>query len=230
MKHVITFTTLTAVLFIGTGVTRAQQPTAPERVAALKTSLAASQAALKHYAWIEATVVSLNGEVKSTKQMRNYYGADGALQKVEVSASPAPAAKPGVRGRIVANKTAELTGYMKSAVALVKTYVPPTPAKIQAAKDAGKVAIVPSGKSALLNFSDYEKPGDTLGVNIDLATNRLLGVTVSTYLDGPTDAVMMVAHMSQLPDGTSYASDITLNAQAKGLTVSVKNSGYQKSN
>jgi enoyl-CoA hydratase/carnithine racemase len=44
--------------------------------------------------------------------------------------------------------------------------VPPNPVKIQAAKDAGKVSIdlLEPGKRARLNFRDYEKPGDNLGV------------------------------------------------------------------
>ena len=87
---------------------------------------------------IETTVVSLNGEEKSRKQQRCYYGADGVLQKVLVDASPPPATKPGLRGRIIANKTAELTDYMKSTVSLVKSYLPPDPAKIQASQNAGK--------------------------------------------------------------------------------------------
>jgi hypothetical protein len=209
---------------------QAPQVSLPERVAALKANLAASQANLRHYEWIETIIVSLNGEEKSRKQQRCYYGADGALQKVVVDASPPPATKPGLRGRIIANKTAELTAYMQSAVSLVKSYVPPDPAKIQAAKDTGKVSIdvlVP-GQSARINFRDYQIPGDTLSVAIDIASNRVAGVTVASYLDSPTDVVTMDAHLGQLDDGTSYTSDITLNAPTKKLTVTVQNTGYRK--
>jgi hypothetical protein len=223
---------LAAALLAGSsvGIAQAPQPSLPERLAALKAGLAASQANLRHYEWIETTVISLNGEEKSRKQQRCYYGADGALQKVVVDASPPPPTKPGLRGRIIANKTAELTDYMKSAVALVKSYVPPDPSKIQAVKDAGKVSIdvlIP-GQSARINFRDYQKPGDNLGLAIDLASNRITGVTVSTYMDSATDVVTLNASMGQLNDGTSYASDIALNAQAKNLTVTVQNTGYRK--
>jgi hypothetical protein len=211
---------------------QAPQSSLPERVAALKTTLAASQANLRHYEWIETTIVSLNGEEKSRKQQRCYYGADGVLQKVVVDASPPPATKPGLRGRIIANKKAELTDYMQSAVSLVKSYVPPDPAKIQAVKDAGKVGIdvLEPGKRALINFRDYQKTGDNLGVEIDLANNRIARVTVSTYLDSTADVVTLNAGMGQLDDGTAYASNITLNAQAKNLTVTVQNTGYQRTN
>jgi hypothetical protein len=223
---------LAAALLVGSsiGVAQAPQPSLPERVAALKGALAASQANLRHYEWIETTVITLNGEEKSRKQQRCYYGADGSLQKVVVDASAPPPTKPGLRGRIIANKTAELTDYMKSAVSLVKSYVPPDPSKIQAAKDAGKVSIdvlIP-GQTARINFRDYQKPGDNLGLAIDLASNRMAGVTVSTYMDSATDVVTLNANMGQLNDGTSYASDITLNAQAKNLTVTVQNTGYRK--
>jgi hypothetical protein len=204
----------------------------PERVAALKTNLAVSQAKLRQYEWIETTVVTLNGEEKSRKQQRCYYGADGVLQKVVVDASPPPDKKFGLRGRIIANKTAELTTYMQSAVIMVKSYVPPDPARIQAAKDAGKVSIdvlVP-GQSVRINFRDFQKPGDNLGVGIDIASNRVSGLTVASYLESPADVVTMTANMAQLNDGTTYTTNITLNAAAKNLTVTVQNSGYRKTN
>jgi hypothetical protein len=232
--QLITLSTLAALLLTGggLGLAQAQQPSVPERVAALKASLAASQIILKQYEWIETTVVSLKGEEKSRKQERCYYGADGKLQKIEVSASPQPEPKRGLRGRIIEKKKEELTDYMKSAVALVKTYVPPNPAKIQAAKDAGKVSIevLEPGKRARLNFRDYEKPGDNLGVEVDLANNRPLGVKVATYLDDAKDAVTLDVSMGQLNDGTTYPSDITLNAKAKNLKVTAQNSGYRKVN
>lgn len=210
----------------------AQQPSAVERAALLKATMAASQAVLKQYEWIETTVVSLKGEEKSRKQERCYYGADGGVQKVEVGSTPEPAKKRGLRGKIAESKKEELTDYMKSAVALVKTYVPPSPARIQAAKDAGKVSIdlLEPSKRARLNFRDYAKPGDNLGVEVDLASNRPLSLKVSTYLEDAKDAVTLDVRMGQLNDGTAYPSDVTLEAKAKKLTVTVKNSGYREVN
>jgi hypothetical protein len=215
-----------------TAVAQAPQPTLPERVAMLKGTFAASQANLRNYEWIETTVISLNGEEKSRKQQRCYYGADGALQKIVVDASPPPEQKRGLRGRIIANKTAELTDYMKSAMGLVKSYVPPDPAKIQATKDAGNVGIqvLEPGKRAQVNFSSYQKPGDNLAVVINIENNTVAGVGVSTYLDSPADVVTLDARMGQLNDGTIYASDIALVASAKKLGVTVQNTGYRKTN
>jgi hypothetical protein len=210
----------------------AQEPSAAERAALLKATMAASQAVLSHYEWIETTVVSLKGEEKSRRQERCYYGADGGVQKVEVASTPAPAKKRGLRGRIAESKKEELTDYMKSAVALVKTYVPPSPARIQAAKDAGKVSIdlLEPGKRARLDFRDYAKPGDNLGVEVDLASHRPLNLKVATYLEDAKDAVTLDVGMGQLNDGTAYPSEVTLNAKAKSLTVAVRHTGYRKVN
>jgi hypothetical protein len=136
----------------------AQQPSAAERAAMLKATLAASQAVLQQYEWVETTVL------------------------------------------------------------------------IQSAKDAGKVSldILEPNKRARLNFRDYLKPGDNLGVEVDLTSNRLLGLTVKTHLDSDKDAVTLDVRMSTLNDGTSYADSITLRAPAKKLTVNVDNSGYRK--
>ena len=108
--------------------------------------------------------------------------------------------------------------------------MPPSPLRIQAAKDMGKVSIdvLQPGKRARLNFRDYEKPGDNLGVEVDLANNRPLGLKVSTYLDDATDAVTLDVRMGQLNDGTTYPSNVTLDARAKNLKVTVTNSGYRK--
>jgi hypothetical protein len=225
---------LAAVLATSSGMAAAQapQPSLQERVANLKATFVASQAALRQYEWIETTVVSVNGEQKSSKQQRCYYGADGALQKVLIDASPPPASKPGLRGRIIANKKAELTEYMQNAVSLVKSYVPPDPSKLQAAKDAGKVSlqVLEPGQRAQLNFHDYQKPGDNLAISINIANNVISGIGVSSYLDSATDVVTMSATMGQLNDGTIYTSNITLDALAKNLNVTVQNSGYRKTN
>ena len=226
--RLVTLTLLATTLL--TGVTQAQTSSVPERIAALKAALETSRASLKQYEWIETTVVSLNGEEKSRKQERCFYGADGGLTKVELNETPEAAKKRGLRGRIAERKKEEMTDSMKKAVALVKTYVPPNPALIQAAKDAGKVSIdvLEPGKRARLNFKDYEKAGDTLGVEVDLITNRPLGLKVATYLDTPKDIVTLDVRMGQLNDGTVYASDSTLDIKSKNLTVAVQNSGYRK--
>ena len=56
-------------------------------------------------------MVSLKGEEKSRKQERCYHGADGGVQKVEMTSTPEPAKKRGLRGKIAESKKEELTTY-----------------------------------------------------------------------------------------------------------------------
>ena len=218
-------------LLLTPAILKSQSQDMQQRVAALKQSVAQDQQNIRQYEWIETTVISLKGEEKSQQQKQCYYGADGVLQKVPVSASPPPGKKRGLRGHIVEKKKEELTDYMKQAVALVKTYVPPDPARIQAVKDAGKVglALPGGGHGARVNLRDYAKPGDVLSVEVDPASNRLIGLTVATYLDDAKDAFTLEVRFSSLQDGTGYPVTEVLDAKAKNLTVNITNSGYRKS-
>ena len=208
----------------------AQGPDVGERVAALRHSLQKSSEALTHYEWIETTAVSLKGEEKARLQNRCYHGANGELQKVPVGEAPQGKKKRGIRGKVVEKKKGELTEYMQQAIDLVQHYVPPDPGRIQKAKDTGKAAlhVLEPGKRVRLDFKDYQKPGDTLGVEMDLTDNRLLALTVASYLDTPDDAVDLKVSFSNLADGSSYPAEIALDAPAKNLAVAIQNSGYKK--
>src|SRR5271163_1936510 len=221
----------TMTLLLVPGIARSQSPEVQQRVAALKETVARDQQSIRQYQWIETTVISLKGDEKSRQQKQCYYGADGGLQKVTVDASPPPDKKRGIRGRVIARKTEELTDYMKQAVALVKTYVPPDPARIQAVKDAGNVSLdLPGGgKGARLNFKNYQKPGDVLTVEVDPASNRVIGLTVATYIDDAKDTVTLNVSFQRLQDGTGYPATEALVATAKNLSVNITNSGYRKS-
>jgi hypothetical protein len=207
-------------------------PGLPERLAALKASLQKSALQLRTYQWVETTVVSLKGEVKSQKQQSCYYGADGNLQKLPISASPPPEKKRGLRGAIVAAKTEELTDTMKQAVALVKSYVPPDPALLERSKAAGKasVDILQPGKVIRLVFRDYQMPGDMLAVTMDLTTNQPLGLNVGTYLGQPSNPVALDVRLGALNDGTIYPADIQLAVKSAEVTVAITNTGYRKQN
>ena len=207
----------------------AQQPSTAERVAALKASLAFGQAILKQYEWVETTAVSPKGEEKSRQMERCYYSADGKIQKLLVTAPPPEEKKRGLRGKIAKKKKEEMTDYMKEAVGLVKMYMPPDQAKIQAAKDAGKVSVTPlPGQRTRLTFADYIKTGDSLALDVDLAGNRPLEAKVATYLDSQKEPVTLDVRFSTLDNNATYAANILLEAKAKNLKVNVENSGYRK--
>jgi hypothetical protein len=69
--------------------------------------------------------------------------------------SPAGGGRRGrVKAKAVENKKEDMKDYMEHAAALVQQYVPPQPADIQRAKDAGKVSAHPAGPGLVrLEFS-----------------------------------------------------------------------------
>ena len=95
-----------------------------------------------------------------------------------------------LKEKVVENKKDEMKEYMEQAAALVHSYVPPDPAKIQAAKDAGRITTNPqaAGKVRLV-ISRYLKPGDSLTLDLDAAASRLTGLGVNAYLDKPDEPV-----------------------------------------
>src|SRR4249920_2972435 len=150
-----------------TGAVIAQGAPAQSNAAAIKESLAANQAKLRTYSWVETTQVTLKGEVKKNEQKQCYYGADGKVQKTAIAGAAAAPAKPSgggggrrgggkVKEQIVENKVDEMKDYMEKVVALVHEYVPPDPQKIGAAESAGNVSKGAPG----LTVKNYVKPGD----------------------------------------------------------------------
>lgn len=208
----------------------AQEPTQEERIAALKQSMAASMEALKGYEWTETTVVNYKGEDKSHTQAKCSYGADGKVVK-EPMGEPAeePKKKRGLRGHKAEKTTGELKEYMGSAAALIETYVPPSPELIQKCQDAGKVSVevVEANKKIILRLKDYQLAGDSVGVEVDLTTNTLIGYEVATYLDSPDQAVTLNVTFEKLEDGTIYAGLSELDAKAKGMKVDISNTDYR---
>ena len=76
-----------------------------QHLAALKSSIAASEKDLRTYQWVETTTVSVNGQQRSWKEQACYYGADGTLQKTPIASSPPPQKKFGLRGAIRASRS-----------------------------------------------------------------------------------------------------------------------------
>jgi hypothetical protein len=153
---------------LAAGPAAAQQPANPtpqQRAAMLQQWMKASQMQLRGYEWVETTVVAKDGQEKSRKQNRAYYGADGKVQKTPIddgSASPSGGREGRLGKRVKEAAKEQLTDYMQSAVQLVHSYVPPDPARIQQVIGAGKFSASPSGQQVRLDFKDYLKAGDTL--------------------------------------------------------------------
>ena len=119
-----------------------------EELAAAKQAAALNQKALRSYSWVEKTELSLKGEVKNTKVDMCRYGPDGKVQKTPVVEPPPPDKQRGMKGKVVAKKTAEMKEELESAVALVQQYLPPSPDMMQVVMNAGTASIAQAGPAA----------------------------------------------------------------------------------
>jgi hypothetical protein len=204
-------------------------PELQQKVSALKQSLAQNQQALRQYTWTETMETIFKGETKSTKVSQCQYGPDGKVQKTVISSPPPPEKKRGVKGRVIEKKTDEMKDYMGRVASLIKRYVPPEASQMEASYQAGKAAIQPSpGGIVALVFRDYAKPGDSVTLTFDMASKKIQGYDVKSYLDAPADVVTLKVVLDNLPDGTNHVAQSVLDATAKQIQIRTTSSGYNK--
>jgi hypothetical protein len=201
-------------------------------MAQIKQNLEASTQSLKGYEWLETTTIYKDNEAKSKTQNQCYYDVNNKLVKVPSAASSGGDDKQarGLRGKIVENKKEELSAFVKQCIAKVHEYLPPNPAKLQAAYAGGKtsVQVLEPSKKFRLDFSDYLQAGDKLGVAIDKEKNILTGINVDTYVEKPADKVSFSIRYALLPDGTQYPDETVMDLPSEGLKVVIRNEGYRK--
>jgi hypothetical protein len=195
--------------------------------AAVKAAAERNQAQLHKYSWIATTTVSFKGEVKDTKVESVSYGPDG--QQKNVVSNDQAAKPPGLRGLIAEKRGAEMQQEVESAVALLRTYVPPNPQSLQAAVAAQNMQLVPAPPGeATLVFNNYSLPNDALTLTFAVEPKSIQTVNVSTWLDTQSKVVTLTVQFATLPDGTDHPATITLNIPSSEIQVTVVNSNYQQ--
>jgi hypothetical protein len=199
-----------------------------QKAAAAKEAAARNQQALRAYSWVTKTELSLKGEVKNTKIESCQYGPDGKVKKTEISEPPPPQEKKrGLKGKVVAKKTGEMKKELEDSAALVQSYIPPAPEKIQAAIAAGKVTVTP-GAGAAVRFADFQKAGDSLTLTMDAESKSMRQIAVDSWLEKPDQKVTLAVTFQSLPDGTNYAAETVLSIPGDKIEVRIENSNYQK--
>jgi hypothetical protein len=206
----------------------AQNPELQEKLAAVKQSMAENKQKLRQYQWIETTQLTLKGDQKPPTQNSCMYGPDGQVQKTPIGPPPQQPSGGRLKERVIEKKKAEMKDYMQDVKAVLSMYVPPDPQKMQAAYQAGKVALNPVPGAVNLVFTDYAQPGDKMTLTFNTAAKKITTLNVNTYMGEEKDAVTLQVQMGSLPDGTNYVQQTVLDATAKQLVVTTTNSNYQK--
>ena len=118
---------------------------------------------------------------------------------------------------------------LESAVALIRTYVPPNPQMLQAAVAAGNMQLLASPPGvASLAFNNYSLPNDSLTLTFAIEAKSIQTINVATWLDSPSKTVTLTVQFQTLPDGTDCPATINLALPSSNLQVTVTNSNYQK--
>jgi hypothetical protein len=199
------------------------------KLAAIKQSQAANQAALRQYTWTETAQFALNGEVKGTKQLSCRYGPDGKVAKTPIGPPPEQPKMGPLKRRVAEHKKEEISETMEAVKAVIGLYVPPDGQKMEQSFQAGNASLDrPGAGEAGLAFRNYAKPGDSMALDFNMGTKKLAGLNVNSYTADPSQPVSLVVQFATLPDGTSYPASEVINASAQGIQVTITNSNYQK--
>ena len=211
---------------------RAQNPELQARLAELKESMARNKQQLAHYSWTQQDIISLKGEEKKEELFDVQLGPDGKPQKTNLdpNMSDDERHRRGLRGRIREKKIEEYKEYADQMRSLMQQYVPPEKARLDQAYQQGNVMFGPAGvpNEVRIVITNYVKPQDSVTLVFDKQQKRLLSMSISSYLNDPSDAVKLNVQFSSLPDGTNHVSSMILDGVSKQLTIAVTNTNYQK--
>jgi hypothetical protein len=188
-------------------------------------SAKANAAALRMYSWKMRVEVTLKGDAKPAKLFAMRFDPDGKVQKTALTpdAPPAPAGR-GLKGRVVAKKTAEFKEWAGDLVDLCKGYLAPSPALLQSFFEKVLTAPAPGG-FVQLYAEGVIAPGDKLVYEIDPKTQAIHRVLFHATLEGdPVDGTVEMANVAG--GGPNYAARTTVAAPGKKLTAKIENYEY----
>ena len=198
------------------------------RLETVATSIQRNEGALRQYSWTAQTWLRLKGQLTKTVKEICRFGPEGRLQKQPVAAVK-PAGPTGSRRSSPDRKGEDLDNYMDRAVALIYSYLPLSAAKVESALHSGAAAIeLGEGGQFQVAICDFLKPGDSVVLSFDPATDSLARVIVNSYLADRKDAVSFGAAFHSLPDGTYYTASTILNANSKQVQISIQNQDYRR--
>jgi hypothetical protein len=185
----------------------------------------ANAEALHMYMWQMRVAVTLKGDPKPAKLFAMRFGADGTIEKTQLTPdAPPPPPEGGLRGRIRERKVAEFKEWAGELVDLCKGYLTPTPALLQSFFAKVMTQQAPGG-FVQLYASDVISPGDKLTYEIDPKTQAINRVLFHATLEGdPIDGTVTFASVPG--GGPSYAAETLVNAPKKDLTAKIENFQY----
>jgi hypothetical protein len=183
-------------------------------------------AALKMYTWKMRVEVTLKGDPKPAKLFQMRFDQGGKLQKTPLTQDAPKEQGRGLKGKIVAKKTAEMKDYVEDLADLCKGYLTPSPDLLNAFFSRVMTAQAPGGWVQLY-ATDIIAKGDKLVYEIDPKTQAIHRVMFTATLDG--DPVDGTVEFGTVPGGgPNYAARTTVNAPGKKLAGKIENFEYAR--
>jgi hypothetical protein len=196
-------------------------PVAPDPRAEKIIQALQKNTAIRAYQWTETMVVMMGDKEKTKIIHACSYNEEGRVVRTPGKEQPMAKNLPGTKS--------EIDAYAASAVALMREYVRPNPAKLEACLQAGRVTVAAEKSGSMkLDFKDYLKPGDHLVMVVDPGTNQIASLNASTYMVNSIDRAHIQTEMTRLPDGTGYPSRVKLDTPNRAMGINVTNSDYRK--
>jgi hypothetical protein len=210
----------------------AQNPELQQGVTELKQEVARNKQELAQYTWREQVNIILKGEQKKQEHFQVQLGPDGKPQKFSLDppVSTEPRGGPLMR-HIVEKKKEEYKEYSDQIKELIQQYVPPEKDLLERAFQQGNIMIGPAPRAEgryRMVISNYIKKGDNMTLVIDEAQKSLASISISSYMDDPSDAVNVSVQFSKIPGGPNHVASETINGVRKELTIQIQNTSYQK--
>jgi hypothetical protein len=200
-----------------------------ERLADIKQAARANRETLAKYTWQEQQTIIMKNEERGQKLFQVQVGADGKLKKIllrDQLSSSKNRMGGSLRERIFKAEIEEAFNYTQVIAALAQSYMQPETVKLQLADvTLGSVGV--PGEIQLI-ITNYIKPDDSVSLIFDRALKTIQSLLVSSYLDKRSDAVLITAQFSTVPDGINHVSQMTVDDAREHLTLQVANSNYKK--
>ncbi len=205
----------------------AQSGQLQQAVQQARAQLAQNQQRLARYSWQMTQTVSVRGAVKQQTVYQVELGPNGTQLKSVLSQSSSGGTdrKFGIRHRI----QEDYKQYASAVGTLAQSYAQLNPSIVQQLNAQGRVSLRAAGAPgyAQIVIRGYVKPGDSVALTLHTSPKALVAYNVSSYLSDPSDGVTVQALFGTLADGTRYVSKVTINGEAKDLTIIQTSSNFQ---
>jgi hypothetical protein len=179
---------------------------------------------LKPFIWKRTSVVSIDGQVKSTAITEFSFDEKGELQSKVIDAQSNVKKKPGLRGVAQESAVEDKADYVEKALKLSLAYTFMT--KGQLLDFFSKAEVNEANGVITAKGSNVNVQGDELIIKIDAKTLQYIQKTFKSKLD--KDPIDGVINYEPFSSGVVHGTTTILNLPAQNMRIDAKNGDYSQ--